>query len=132
ASGVPLPPQVMARLKKERLPAEAPARNNGCGVSSQYNNGFGGDVGRTGTLLPNAVQQQWFADVTTRAVLPLFEVEPEKPFAIVFWSRDPDGTQHNQGDSLGTLFAGIDGETSRLAVRNADGNLRQLLDWLDA
>jgi len=92
ASGVPLPPQVMARLKKEGLPAEAPARNNGYGVSSQYNNGFGGDVGRAGTLLPIAVQQQWFADVTTRAVLPLFEAEPEKPFTIVFWSRDPDGT----------------------------------------
>ncbi len=132
ASGVPLPPQVMARLKKEGLPAEAPARNNGYGVSSQYNNGFGGDVGRAGRLLPNAVQQQWFADVTSRAVLPLFEAEPEKPFAIVFWSRDPDGTQHNQTDSLGTLFPGTNGETSRLAVRNADGNLRQLLDWLDA
>ena len=23
-----------------------------------------------------------------------------KPFVLVFWSRDPDGTQHNQGDSL--------------------------------
>lgn len=131
ASGVPLAPQVMARLKKEGLPAEAPARNNGYGVSSQYDDGFGGDIGRADTLLPNAVQQQWFADVTTRAVLPLFEAEPEKLFAIVFWSRDPDSTQHNQGGSLGALFPGINGETSRLAARNADGNLRQLLDWLD-
>ena len=26
--------------------------------------------------------------------------ERDRPFVLVFWSRDPDGTQHNQGDSL--------------------------------
>jgi len=28
---------------------------------------------------------------------------------LVFWSRDPDGTQHNQGDSLNQLVPGING-----------------------
>ena len=28
-----------------------------------------------------------------------------KPFVLVFWSRDPDGSQHNQGDSLNTRDA---------------------------
>jgi hypothetical protein len=51
---------------------------------------------------------------------------------MIFWSRDPDGTQHNQGDSLGTLGPGINGDTSRLAVRNADRALGRLLAWLDA
>jgi arylsulfatase A-like enzyme len=51
---------------------------------------------------------------------------------LAFWSRDPDGTQHNQGDSLEGLSPGINGETSRMALRNADSNLKQILDWLNA
>jgi arylsulfatase A-like enzyme len=50
---------------------------------------------------------------------------------LLFWSRDPDGTQHNQGDSSGGLFPGINGPTSRLAVQNADRSLKQLLAWLN-
>ena len=46
-----------------------------------------------------------------------------KPFVLVFWSRDPDGTQHNQGDSLNALTPGINGPTSLAAIRNADDNL---------
>ena len=45
---------------------------------------------------------------------------------MVFWSRDPDGTQHNQGDSLGTLTPGINGPTSRAAIRNADDDLARI------
>ena len=51
----------------------------------------------------------------------------DKPFVMVFWSRDPDGTQHNQGDSLGRLVPGINGPTSLAAIRNADDNLAKLL-----
>jgi hypothetical protein len=51
---------------------------------------------------------------------------------LLYWSRDPDGTQHNQGDSLNTLAPGINGPTSKAAVRNADDNLRQILDYLHA
>jgi predicted AlkP superfamily pyrophosphatase or phosphodiesterase len=63
---------------------------------------------------------------TTKVVLPLFK-ERGKPFMLVFWSRDPDGTQHNQGDSLGRLLPGINGPTSLAAIRNADDNLAALL-----
>ena len=38
--------------------------------------------------------------LATKVVLPLFKARG-KPFVLVYWSRDPDGTQHNQGDSLG-------------------------------
>jgi arylsulfatase A-like enzyme len=131
-AGPPLSARMIARLLREKLPAEAPARSNGFGPTSPYNNGNSGDNTRSGTLWPNTLQQQWFIDVTTRAILPLFESDSDKPFALVFWSRDPDGTQHNQADSLGTLFPGINGESSLSAVRNADRNLRQMLDWLDA
>ena len=60
--------------------------------------------------------------MATKAVLPLFKARG-KPFVLVFWSRDPDGTQHNQGDSLGRLVPGINGPTSLAAIRNADDNL---------
>jgi arylsulfatase A-like enzyme len=49
-----------------------------------------------------------------------------KPFVLVFWSRDPDGTQHNQGDSHLALTPGINGPTSLAAIRNADDNLTRL------
>jgi hypothetical protein len=49
-----------------------------------------------------------------------------KPFVLVFWSRDPDGTQHNQGDSLNTLTPGINGPTSLAAIRNADDDLARI------
>ena len=34
----------------------------------------------------------------------------------MFWSRDPDGTLHNQGDSLNQLTPGINGPTSLAAA----------------
>ncbi len=49
-----------------------------------------------------------------------------KPFVLVFWSRDPDGTQHNQGDSLNSVTPGINGPSSLAAIKNADNNLAQL------
>jgi len=131
SAGTPLAQNLRARIEKAGLAPEAPTRSNGYGATSAYNNGFSGSSTRAGTLLPNVVQQQWFADVATRVVLPLFEADSGKPFVLLFWSRDPDGTQHNQGDSLGMLFPGINGPTSHLALRNADRNLKQLLGWLD-
>ena len=69
--------------------------------------------------------------MATKVLLPRFASE-EKPFVLVFWSRDPDGTQHNEGDSLQRLTPGINGDTARLGLQNADHCLKQLLDWLDA
>src|SRR5262249_7946646 len=52
------------------------------------------------------------------------------PFGLVYWSRDPDGTQHNNGDSLNSLTPGINGPTSQAAIKNASDNLQQILNYL--
>jgi hypothetical protein len=80
--------------------------------------------------VPNTAQQAYFADVASKVVLPMFKARG-KPFVLVFWSRDPDGTQHNTGDSLNTLTPGINGPTSLAAIKNADNNLAQLRKALD-
>jgi arylsulfatase A-like enzyme len=67
--------------------------------------------------------------VATKVVLPRFK-DSHRPFAMVFWSRDPDGTQHNEGDSLNTLTPGINGPTSLAAIRNASNDLQRLRDAL--
>jgi arylsulfatase A-like enzyme len=120
SAGVPVPPAVESALRAAGLMPSPPAR----GQSS-------GSVDSPGTLKPNRDQQKWFADVATQVVLPAF-VAAAKPFVLVFWSRDPDGTQHNQGDSLNSLTPGINGSTTRAAVANADANLKQLLDFVQA
>jgi hypothetical protein len=81
-------------------------------------------------VVPNTVQQAYFADVASKIVLPMFKARG-KPFVLVFWSRDPDGSQHNQGDSLNTVTPGINGPTSMASIRNADNNLAQLRKALD-
>ena len=130
-SGLPLPVELRKRILDAGLPDEAPLRTNGHAESSQYNNGFAGDAAKPGTLEANVVQQSWFANVATRVLLPQF-AESGKPFVLLFWSRDPDGTQHDEGDSLQRLSPGINGPTSTLGLRNADRALKELLDWLDA
>ena len=128
--GFPLSEELTDALREAGLAEEAPLRSNGFAETSQWNNGFSGDAQTPGTRDANRVQQQWFADVTTKVLLPKFAADT-KPFALLFWSRDPDGSQHNEGDSLQSLKPGINGETSRRGLRNADHCLQQLLDWLD-
>jgi arylsulfatase A-like enzyme len=130
--GFPLPSRFSEEIRKIGLPTDAPTRSNGYGATSSGNNGYAGTSKQPGTRLPNAVQQQWFVDVTTRVLLPMFKQESPKPFMLMYWSRDPDGTQHNGGDSLGSLSPGINGSTVRMALRNADRNLKQILDWLES
>jgi arylsulfatase A-like enzyme len=112
--GVPLPQEVKAAI--EAIGPSAPDRGA---------NGDPGDFNTPGTLVANVEQQKYFADVASKVVLPLFKTR-DRPFVMVFWSRDPDGTQHNQGDSPQSLTPGINGPTSLAAVRNADDNLAQL------
>jgi Type I phosphodiesterase / nucleotide pyrophosphatase len=119
--GIPLSVEVTERLKAVSLPLASPTRGP---------NGMPGNVSKPGTLSANVVQQDYFASVTTRVVLPIFK-ERNRPFLVVFWSRDPDGTQHNQGDSLNTLMPGINGPTSLAAIRNADDDLARLRSTLD-
>jgi hypothetical protein len=74
-------------------------------------------------------QQDYFAAAVTKAVLPMFKAR-NKPFVLVFWSRDPDGSQHNQGDSLNQLSPGINGPTSLAGIKNADTDLGRIRDAL--
>lgn len=120
--GIPLSDDLKQRLTAAQIPVQAPTRGD---------NGKSGTNVVAGTTSANVEQQNYFTDVTTKAVLPWFK-ERKKPFALVFWSRDPDGTQHNQGDSLGRLIPGINGPTSLAAIRNADDDLAKLLDALKA
>ncbi len=114
--GIPLSPEMQERLKSAGLPLAAPLRGP---------NGASGNAKTPGTAIANVAQQDWFAAAASRAVLPLL-ADRHRPFVMVFWSRDPDGTQHNQGDSLGTLVPGINGPTSLAAIRNADDDLARL------
>ncbi|MFL5282366.1 MAG: alkaline phosphatase family protein [Rhodopila sp.] len=122
SGGVPLSSEVQAAMQKAGLPIQPPTRGD---------NGKAGDATTPGTRVANIEQQTWFADLATKIVLPLFK-DRHKPFALVFWSRDPDGTQHNQGDSLLRLLPGINGPTSLASIRNADDDLARLLASLKA
>ncbi len=108
---VPMSEGASALLKSAGLPPVPPPRDQPDGTN---------DV--PGAKTANVDHQKWFADAVTRAILPAFAKSPE-PFVLVFWSGDPDQTQHAQGDSRNRLVPGI---------RNADRNLQQILDWLDA
>ena len=120
-TGVPLSDEMKDALTKAGLPLAAPSRGD---------NGDAGSATKPGTLTPNTVQQGYFADVASKIVLPMFKARA-KPFVLVFWSRDPDGTQHNQGDSLNTVTPGINGPTTLASIKNADNNLAQLRKALD-
>jgi hypothetical protein len=120
--GIPIAPDVLPLLEKAGLAPRAPTRGS---------NGAAGDARMPGTLVPNVLQQAWLRAVAAQVVLPLFK-QRGKPFLLVFWSRDPDGTQHNQGDGLGRLSPGINGPTSLAAARNADDALAGLLAALES
>ncbi len=115
ADGVPIDARLRAALSAAGLPAATPRRRQPAG-----------DLTHAGTHDSNVEQQRWFIDVATRAVLPMFAAD-RRPFLIVYWSRDPDGSQHNQGDSLNSLVPGINGPTSRAGVLDADQDLGRLL-----
>ena len=118
--GIPLSDGLRQRLAASGLPAQAPARGD---------NAKPGTATTPGTTVANVEQQDYFAAAAATAVLPWFKARGA-PFVMVFWSRDPDGTQHNQGDSLGRLIPGINGPTSLAAIKNADDDLARLLDAL--
>ncbi len=119
--GVPLSDEMKAALAKANLPLETPSRGD---------NAKAGDSKTAGTTVPNTKQQAYFTDVAAKVVLPMFKAR-NKPFVMVVWSRDPDGTQHNNGDSLNTVTPGINGPTSLAGIKNADDNLAQLRKALD-
>jgi len=118
--GILVPDDLLAAIRAAGLPDEA---------LSRADNADGGDVNTRGTHFANEHQQGWFAQVAARVLIPRFKAA-NKPFVLVYWSRDPDGSQHGQGDSFQSLTPGINGSTSRAAIRNADRDLATLLEAL--
>ena len=112
----PLADAIKAQLRAVLTTDEVPPRGT---------NGETGTMTAPGTTVANLVQQGYFADAATKVVLPLLKAK-NKPFVMVFWSRDPDGSQHNQGDSLGHITPGINGPTSLAAIKNADDDLAKI------
>ncbi len=122
---VTLPKEWQDAIADAKLKPEAPGRGD---------NAKSGDSKTPGTWIPNFVQQQFFLEITLKVVLPRFKKanQEKRPFVLVYWSRDPDGTQHNQGDSLDALVPGINGPTSLSAIRAADSALAALRQGLRA
>jgi arylsulfatase A-like enzyme len=102
-SGIPLSDEVKQRLTAAQIPLEAPRAK-----------------------VVNKDQQMWLTDVATKALVPMFK-QRGKPFLLVFWSRDPDVSQHGQKDGSERLVPGINGPSSLAAIRNADDTLARLL-----
>jgi Type I phosphodiesterase / nucleotide pyrophosphatase len=122
SEAIRLSPEIAAAIKAAGL-APAPPRQG-----PEFS---GGDFKTPGLKKANVEQQAWFVDVATKVLMPRFKAEG-KPFVMVFWSKDPDGTQHGQGDSLNKLVPGINGPTSLAAIRNASNDLQALRDALKA
>ena len=120
--GITLAPEIIRAIKAAGLEPRTPDRGR---------NGWPGAYNMAGVQVANVEQQDWFTAVAAKVLLPRFKVSG-KPFVMVFWSRDPDGTQHNQGDSLNKLVPGINGPTSLAAIRNASNDLGALRDALVA
>jgi len=103
AGGVALDPAIAAKLKAPGPPART---------------------------VPNVEQQKFLTDALVGVILPEFK-RRGRPFAIVFWSRDPDVSQHNQTDGAADWHVGINGPTSKRAVRNADDTLGRIVAALE-
>ncbi len=82
------------------------------------------------TSTPNLTQQAYLLSATTQVLIPDLK-DSGKPFVLLFWSRDPDTTQHGAIDSDGTLLPGINSHSGRAAIANADNDLKGILDALD-
>jgi len=79
--------------------------------------------------VPNYTQEVYLAKLAARVVLPRLKASG-KPFVLVFWSRDPDASQHGTKDSLGEVRPGINSPTAEAGVRDADTAFGMILDAL--
>jgi hypothetical protein len=116
ADGVPLPSWLAEQMTLNDITVATPSR---------------GDNAANGTSVANTQQLAYFTKVITKLLLPKFKADG-KPFLLVYWSRDPDGTQHGQGDSPDSLIPGINGPTSLAAIKNADDQVAKLRESLVA
>ena len=83
------------------------------------------------TNVPNTAQQQYLIAVATKVVLPKL-ASSGHPFAMLYWSRDPDASQHSAKDSFGKLSPGINSASGRAGIKDADDTLAALLAALKA
>ena len=113
-NGIVLRPDVVEQLKKAGLPLETPGR---------------AQRSETPGKTTNIIQQKYYRDIVTKVLLPHFK-EQKKPFMLLYWSSDPDGTQHSQLDSENTLTPGINGPTSLAAIKVADEDLATIMGTL--
>jgi phosphodiesterase/alkaline phosphatase D-like protein/arylsulfatase A-like enzyme len=143
-TAIPLSADVAQRLDQAGLLGlNVPGTTTVAGTIGNLRVQPSGTLTTAGTLDANVLQQQYFADATTKAVLPQFVSDiannNSAGFATVYWSRDPDGTQHNNGDAFNaadpgnnSLTIGINGPSPKKATANADANLAQIIDYLKA
>jgi arylsulfatase A-like enzyme len=100
AYGITVAPDVLDAIKAAGLSTPAPKPN-----------------------VPNTEQQQYMIQVATKVVLPRLSASG-KPFAMLYWSRDPDLSQHLEKDGS------INGKTGEAGIKDADDTLSALLAWL--
>ncbi|MEI9989613.1 MAG: alkaline phosphatase family protein [Rhizomicrobium sp.] len=81
------------------------------------------------TSAPNLTQQAWLVSIAAQALVPDLK-DNGKPFVMLYWSRDPDATQHSAIDSEGRLVPGINSPSARIAIASADFQLRVLMEAL--
>jgi arylsulfatase A-like enzyme len=81
--------------------------------------------------VPNIDQNNYLLAIATKVVLPKLKASG-KPFVLVFWSRDPDASQHEAKDSIGKLSPGINGAGAKAGIRNASRTFAGLMAALEA
>jgi len=108
--GIPLSAEVTQRLQAVTFTPRRP---------SSGANGAAGNVSTTGrTTSANVGQQAYFRRGDQHALFCRCLRSAKTSRFLVLWSRDHDGTQHNQGDSLNVLVR-INGPPSRAAIPHA-------------
>jgi arylsulfatase A-like enzyme len=109
-------------------PTKAPILKGGLATAIQAATGLEMSPGAS---MPDIVQEA-YQTAGIDALLPdMADAGHDKrPFVLVFWSRDPDYTQHNATDSEGKLVPGINGPTQHRAIANADNALKAILESL--
>lgn len=83
------------------------------------------------TAVPNTAQNTYMLAIATKVVLPKLKASG-KPFVLVFWSRDPDASQHGTKDSIGKLSPGINGPSGTAGIRDANDTFAGLMASLKA
>lgn len=102
-SDLPLPADIAAAIKANGLADTAPK-----------------------TAVPNDAQQNYMIAIATKIVLPKL-ASSGHPFVMLYWSRDPDNSQHGTKDSLGKLTPGINGPAGLAGVRDANDSFAALM-----